>query len=430
MRKQFFGMLILMIFLAGCGTLSVNVELGDQTATGSKAAPIVSKASETDGIDMAQAPVPTGTPTVTASATATPTTAAARVMDIALGKSHTCAVFDDGRVRCWGLNEYGQLGNGELENSSIPVEVAGLMDAKALAAGWAHTCALTRIGGVKCWGYGKYGELGNGGTSDSAAPVAVSGLASGVIAIEAGDDHTCAVTARGEVKCWGYNRYGQLGDGTTTSRAVPVAVPGLAGGTLAAAAGWGHTCILTADKSIRCWGNNEYGQLGYGEAEDYRFTPMDVPELTMSAERISADGGTACALTIYGSIRCWGNNKYGQLGDGTVENRSTPAALSGLGQDMRFVVAGWNHTCAINRSGGVFCWGWNSHGQLGDGTNASRTTPIEVYGLEEGVEALGVGWAHTCAVSVLGAVKCWGANEFRPTRRRVGRRQPGAAGGI
>ena len=230
MRKHFFGMLILMIFLAGCGTLSVNVELGDQIGTGPRAAPMVSKPSETDGTDMAQAPAPTGTPSVTASATATPTTAVARAVDIALGKSDTCAVFENGRVKCWGLNEHGQLGNGGLGNSNIPVEVKGLEDVKALAAGRAHTCALTRAGGVKCWGYGKYGELGNGGTADSKVPVAVGGLASGVIAIEAGDDHACAVTALGEVLCWGYNQYGQLGDGTTTSRGMPVKVQGLAGG--------------------------------------------------------------------------------------------------------------------------------------------------------------------------------------------------------
>jgi alpha-tubulin suppressor-like RCC1 family protein len=410
-QKRSIPIILLATVLAGCGTLSVNVDFGNRTATGTMAASAGSHLPEPDGTELAQAPTPTGTASVTASATVTPTTAAVRAVDVALGRSHSCAVFEDGHVKCWGLNEHGQLGSGGMAGSSVPVEVAGLVDAKALTAGWAHTCALTRTGGVKCWGYGKYGELGNGGTSDSAAPVGVSGLTSGVIAIDAGDDHTCAVTALGEVKCWGYNRYGQLGDGTTTSRSVPVRVPGIAGGALAVAAGWGHTCILTADKSVRCWGNNEYGQLGYGEVEDYRFTHMDVPDLTMSAERISADGGQTCVLTIYGSIQCWGNNKHGQLGDGTMENRPVPVAVAVLAQDMRSVVAGWNHTCAVNRSGGVFCWGWNLHGQLGDGTNASRTTPAQVYALEEGVEAVSVGWAHSCAVTALGGVKCWGAND-------------------
>ena len=176
------------------------------------------------------------------------------------------------------------------------------------------------------------------------------------------------------------------------------------------AAGWGHTCILTAEKSIRCWGNNEYGQLGYGEAEPYRFTPMDVPDLEMSAERISADGGTVCALTIYGSIRCWGNNKYGQLGNDTVENCSPPVDVSGLAQDTG-CGDGMEPLLRDQPGGGVLCWGWNLYGQLGDGTNASRATPTEVYGLEEGVEALGVGWEHTCAVAADGGVKCWGAND-------------------
>ncbi|MGB7538675.1 MAG: hypothetical protein WBM17_09065 [Anaerolineales bacterium] len=411
MRKKIVACLLPVAFLAGCGTLSVEMDLGGTPSPGMASTPDAASRPAAREDTPTRTVEWTSTPTGEPSATETATPAIPRVVGAALGKTHSCAVLENGRVKCWGTNEYRQLGNETMLNSFLPVEVEGLADAEAIAAGWAHTCALTRTGGVKCWGYNKNGELGNGQTADSGSPVSVQGLASGVIAIEAGDDHTCAVTGPGEVKCWGFNQYGQLGDGTTTSRSVPVPVQGLAGGALSVAAGWGHTCVLTADKSVKCWGNNEYGQLGYGPAEDYRFTPMDVAGLAMSAERITADGGQTCALTIYGGIRCWGNNHYGQLGDGTTDVRNTPAAVTGLAQGMRNVAVGWNHTCGITRNGGLLCWGWNYYGQLGDGTKASRSAPVEVYGLSQGVEALSVGWRHTCAVTDLGALKCWGANE-------------------
>ncbi|MBN2084614.1 MAG: hypothetical protein JW748_05265 [Anaerolineales bacterium] len=413
MRRPALAALLLSAFLAGCGTLSVDVEMGSTPSSSGSADPSASATIPDAGeILLAETPGAAVTLPESGPPAATATLQIPRVVDIALGKAHSCAVFDTGRVKCWGMNTRRQLGNESMVNSNLPVEVEGLADVKALTAGWAHTCALTKSGGVKCWGYNKYGELGNGQNADSGPPVAVHGLSAGVIAIEAGDDHTCAVTASGAVMCWGFNQYGQLGDGTTTSRSVPVPIQAPMGnGALAVAAGWGHTCILTADKSVRCWGNNEYGQLGYGAVEDYRFTPMDVAGLAMSAERISADGGQACALTIYGGIRCWGNNKYGQLGDGTGDTRSTPVAVHDPAQGMRNVAAGWNHTCGITRAGGALCWGWNYSGQLGDGTKASRAVPAEVYGLGEGAEVLSLGWAHTCAVTDLGGVKCWGANE-------------------
>jgi alpha-tubulin suppressor-like RCC1 family protein len=409
-RALIIAVFLLASMLVGCGTLKVDVDLGSSSGETVSAPPSATSFLPPAATQTWTAP----TPSPTQDSTPTPTTFVTAVpgaVDVAAGKAHTCVVLDDGRVKCWGLNEHGQLGNGGMVNSAFPVEVAGLTDAKALAAGWAHTCALTRAGGVICWGYGMNGELGDGGTSDSAVPVDVIGLSSGVIAIEAGDDHTCAVTAGGAVKCWGFNHYGQLGDGTTTSRSVPVAIQSLAGGVRAVAAGWGHTCILSADKSVQCWGNDEYGQLGYGETEDYRFTPMDVKGLTLSAEQISADGGQTCALTIYGGISCWGNNKYGQLGDGTAENRNAPVTVEGLAQGMRRAEAGWNHACGITDKGEVLCWGWNYYGQLGDGTKASRPRPAAVFGLMEGTAAVGIGWAHTCAVSESGGVKCWGLND-------------------
>jgi alpha-tubulin suppressor-like RCC1 family protein len=413
MRRNVVGSLLAAALLTGCGMLNIEVDLaGTQIISGSGSTPSPTRPV----VASASSVTPTGSPTLIRTEGPSPTGTVAppapRAVDIALGKSHSCAVLDSGGVMCWGNNDHKQLGNANLAGSRRPQLVGGVGDAQAVTAGWAHTCVLSKSGGVRCWGYNKNGELGNGGTDDSAVPVNVTGMSSGVVAIEAGDDHTCAVSDDGIVYCWGFNQYGQLGDGSTTSRSVPVPVQGLAADRIIGiAAGWGHTCALTAEKNVRCWGNDEYGQLGYGQTENYRFSPMDLAGFERSIDQISADGGQSCALTIYNGISCWGNNKYGQLGNGTTDPSAVPTLAAGLEQGMRSVTAGWNHTCGISLDGGALCWGWNYYGQVGDGTKASRTTPVAVYGLDIGVVKISLGRMHTCAVTSGGAVACWGANE-------------------
>ncbi len=282
------------------------------------------------------------------------------------------------------------------------MDVAGLSSGvAAVSAGAFHTCAVTTGGGLKCWGWNFYGQLGNGtsgagpcggGQACSSTPVDVSGLASGVAAVAKGGYHTCALTTAGGVKCWGYNFHGELGNGTTTTTGcvcIPtlVDVSGLTSGVAAVSAA--GTCALTTGGGVKCWGYNGYGALGNGTTTDSS-TPVDVAGLSSGVAAVSAGGNHICARTTGGGVKCWGRNLEGQMGNGTTTTTGclcipTPLDVSGLTSGVAAVSAGANHNCALT-AGGVKCWGYNLYGQLGNGTTTTTgclciPTPLDVSGL-------------------------------------------------
>ena len=332
------------------------------------------------------------------------------VVAIAAGYLHTCAVTSAGAVKCWGRNTGGQLGDNSATQRNAPVDVSGLSsNVTAIAAGGFHTCALTTAGAVKCWGSNFYSQLGDNSATQRNAPADVSGLSSGVVALTTGNNHTCAVTSAGAVKCWGSNSDGQLGDNISTQRWTPTDVSGLSSGVSALAAGVVHTCASTSAGAAKCWGANANGQLGDGSTTK-RNTPADVSGLSSGVVALTAGYLHTCALTSAGAVHCWGKGDNGQLGDGSATESRTPVSVNGLSSDVSAIAAGGNQSCALTSAGAVKCWGANGLGQLGDSSTTQRNTPVDVSGLSSGVAAITIGFYHTCALTNAGAVKCWGSN--------------------
>jgi alpha-tubulin suppressor-like RCC1 family protein len=329
---------------------------------------------------------------------------------LALGWIHTCALTGVGGVMCWGFNAHNELGDGTRVDRWRPVGVSGLGGGvRAITAGARHGCALTAGGGLKCWGYNYYGQLGDGTNVNRSAAVDVSGLGIGVSAVSAGAFHTCALTTGGGVQCWGENGAGELGDGTTVERWSPAGVSGLAGGAIAVAGADRHSCAIVRGGGVKCWGDNGYGQLGDGTTRR-RLTPVDVRGLSGPATALALGNRHSCALLVGGGLACWGGNLFGQLGDGTTRRRPTAVGVSGLGGAVSAIAAGDSHTCVLTRSGGMKCWGYNNWSQLGDGTALDRLRPVGVSGMGSGVTAIAAGTFHSCARTRTGNAKCWGDN--------------------
>ncbi len=295
---------------------------------------------------------------------------------VVAGGAFACGLLGNRTVRCWGANTVGQLGDGMLgmdHRTALPV--SNLTTAIQLAAGTQHACALLDGGAVQCWGSNRQGQLGVGAVTPEtqATPTMVTGL-TGVRQIDLGGNFSCALMGTGEVRCWGQNTLGQLGDGTPSAmpRTLPTAVRNVAC-AVKVTAGDNHACVLFGSGGAQCWGVGTLGQLGNGAMTGIS-PPVPVLGLDGAVD-LSAGGQHTCAVIRDGSVRCWGANTAGQLGNNTMTSSSSPVVVQGI-TDAAFVAAGAQHTCAVLRGGGVRCWGSNTAGQLGDGSNTARATPV------------------------------------------------------
>ncbi len=294
---------------------------------------------------------------------------------VAAGQSHTCATMETGGAYCWGANDKGQLGLGNTDSNPADGSVTGITaHVQKLAAGIGHTCALLDNGDVMCWGTNELNQLGRAGETSS-VPLAAS-LPLPAIDIACGDNHSCAVLNDGRVVCWGDNASGQSAPGGTPTVTTPTLVTDISDAQKVAT-GSGHTCALLDSGEIVCWGADQSGQRGIGR---WSFTPPPSRVLFLNdATSITAAGDHACAMNQSGDVSCWGENTEGCLGDRSILRRRSPVDVLELWQPASAVATGLNFSCAAISSGGVRCWGSNSFGQLGDGRNTGESyIPIEV----------------------------------------------------
>ena len=339
-------------------------------------------------------------------------------VSVSSGDHHICAMLDSGEVSCWGDGGSGRLGNGASSRTFTPVLTSSFGDgriATSLSVGTYHGCVVLDSGQISCWGAGADGRLGNGETSNQVSPVLTKTLGPSVSSISAGGDHSCALLGNGSVACWGRGAEGQLGDGNTTNQIAPVFVSSFGSGRTAVAisAGLYHTCALLDNGSVSCWGTGWQGALGNGDPGQ-----QNTPILTSSfgagrtAVALSAGHGYTCAVLDNGSVACWGDNTYGQLGDGTTQGRFTPVLTDSLGAGRTAidVTTKESHTCALLDNGSISCWGRGISGVLGNGSSVNQNTPTLVSSLGVGRTAVAVsaGAMHTCAILDNGEVSCWG----------------------
>ena len=352
-----------------------------------------------------------GTTTITASQVATSTytsaststtltvEAAPEITHLSLSNVSSCALTSTGAMKCWGSNAYGQIGTLASNQQKTPIDVPGFTNnISAIAVGDSRMCALTTAGEVKC--------IGNG-VADSNNP----GISAGAISISSGYANSCALMSYGGVKCWGDNWTGQLGSGTWDNTSPAVNVKGLTSGVTAITSGIMHSCALLSSGSVKCWGANNYGQLGDGTTSN-RNEPAQVSGLTSGVVSISGGYEHTCAVLTNGEAKCWGRNGYGELGDGTTTHKNVPTSVKVDGQPISGIASisgGLRHTCAITTGGAAKCWGYNALASLGNGTLTDSLTPVNVVGLDSGVLSIdaGKGFA-TCATVTGSSVKCWG----------------------
>ncbi len=393
------------------------------------------------------------------------------VSAVALSEFAVCALFANGNLRCWGANANGQTGDGYQVRTISPMAVhSGLANSTPLtgiqeigSSQWS-TCGVTAAGALRCWGYNLFGELGVTAVGNRPQPVDHLTLTSGVVAVDGRSNGMCALLTSTQVHCWGQNASGQLGlgdntathtarpmvtaapstavtgvtdfsvaqfhtcvvaggaamcagrntvgslgDGTSVASNVLVQVSGLGSGVAKISAGVNNfSCAVLNDGTGRCWGNDGNGQLGNGQFATTSSTPTVVSGLSNAVDVVTGDD-FACALISDGTVSCWGNNLFGQLGNGTNTSSQSPVQVSGVTGATR-LFAGNRSACAIVANGNLRCWGWNVHGILANGTTNNSNVAVAATGVT-GVTALSMGATHNCGVFASGAVSCWGAEQ-------------------
>jgi alpha-tubulin suppressor-like RCC1 family protein len=385
------------------------------------------------------------------------------VIQVAMGNDHTCALLKNGNVRCWGKNEKGELGLGNInilgDNETItsvpPIKFPIGFKIKQLTAGNRHTCALSEEGKVICWGNNSSGQLGYGDATDRGNTPETTPEKIGFVGIQpvrtivsgTGANHTCAILVSGEAKCWGFNFRGQLGIGNKNNigdqpneleQLAPIQL-----GTSSVrqiAVGANHTCALLRDNTLRCWGENFLGQLGYGTTANFGSSPGNFGDETgevpssrqvpiNDAAQIALGLNHTCVITATQKVRCWGQGFGGQLGYGnlnSIGDNELPATSGfvSIGADVKQISVGgdsqnvYGYTCVLQTDSNIKCWGHIASGQgnpnIGDNELPSSVSPVQINSdaTQGKVTRIFSGGQSACVLFESGNTKCFGDNGF------------------
>ncbi len=338
---------------------------------------------------------------------------------VSVGTDMACATVTDGSIWCWGDNDQGQLGDGTRTNSDTPVRVLGIEDAVAVTAGgtWnsggqgaarsAFACAVLRGGTVQCWGVVPIIDSSNIATTP--IPITIPGV-SEAVAVAGGDWHACALTRDGSVECWGDDSRGELGNDSTnclawacppgTMDGAARKVAGISGARAISAKGAMFSCAVLGDGSIPCWGGFDAGMSFDPPTATSLATPMLIPGVMATPSGLDVGYHHTCAIAPDAlSVTCWGDNQYGELGNGATNDDAGAVRVQGLGSPIVAVSAGLDETCAVLGDGTVRCWGAVAWG--------GSLTPAAVDGVTDAV-AVSCGYGSSCALTKQGSVRCWG----------------------
>jgi len=326
-------------------------------------------------------------------------------VQVAVGKESTCAIRSDSSLWCWGGNSYGQLLLSGTSNRLSPVAVAGAVWSQ-VACGQSHSCAVHGQAALSCWGNNGSGQLGAATPSPSGGQTDVPD--GPWQSVSTGAYQTCAVAQDTTLWCWGDNTNGQLGNGNTVSSGVPVQVAGQ--GWSQVSTHYLHACAVKSDGTLWCWGLN--ANLQTGTSSQLPWSPTQVGSET-DWTQVTTGLYHSCAAKTDGTLWCWGGNLSGQLGSDSIAvlpTAQTSDPVQVTGTTWKSVSAGQSHTCAVMVDGTLWCWGDNDSGQLGDNTLDSKSTPVAVVSSGQTWAMVAAGVTHTCALATDGSLWCWGDN--------------------
>jgi hypothetical protein len=329
-----------------------------------------------------------------------------RVVQVATGETHTLILYEDGTVRAFGNNKYGQLGDGTNKSSAVPVEVEGLENVKAVYAGFRHSYALLEDGTLMAWGFNEMGQLGDGTTEDRNVPVRID--LDNVVQLDTLGQHAIVIDGDGKVYVWGWNKDGRIIPSVEDEHVLtPTLVEGLTD-VKQVACGYKHFAVLLNDGAVMTWGMNDFGQLGTGDNENH-FEPVPVKELS-DVQSIALGSNHCFALLENGRVMAWGDNHYGQLGIGSTDNQNEPVKIEDL-KKVKGIFSGSYHSMAVTEDGKVYSWGRNDQGQLG--VLGSHRKPYEIeYLANKGITDIAMGYYHSCFINENGSMYACGWNYY------------------